>query len=110
MKNMDELLSVAKLSELLNKKKEDGESRKVLWALAIIGAIAAVAGIAALVYKYLSPDYLEEIDEDFDDDFDDDFFDDEEEPEKEEEPAAPEAKAEVKEEAVAEEKETAPEE
>ena len=43
-----------------------------------IDEIAAVAGIAYLVYRYLTPDYLEDFDEDFDDDFDDDFFDDEE--------------------------------
>ena len=73
MKNIDELLGVAKLSELMSNDKKD-ESKKVLWVLAIIGAVAAVAGIAALVYKYLSPDYLEDIDDDYDD-FDDDFFD-----------------------------------
>ena len=55
MKNIDELLGVAKLSELMSNDKKD-ESKKVLWVLAIIGAVAAVAGIAALVYKYLSPD------------------------------------------------------
>ena len=83
MKNIDELISMAKLNSLINAKKEDDESRKVLWVLAIIGAIAAVAGIAALVYKYLSPDYLDDVDEDFEDDFDDDFFDDDDEDDKE---------------------------
>ena len=83
MKNIDELLGVAKLSELMSNDKKD-ESKKVLWVLAIIGAVAAVAGIAALVYKYLSPDYLEDIDDDYDDDFDDDFFDEEAEEEDEE--------------------------
>ena len=76
MKNIDELLGVAKLSELMSNDKKD-ESKTVFWVLAIIGAVAAVAGIAALVYKYLSPDYLEDIDDDYDDDFDDDFFDEE---------------------------------
>ena len=71
MKNIDELLGVAKLSELMSNDKKD-ESKKVLWVLAIIGAVAAVAGIAALVYKYLSPDYLEDIDDDYDDEEDDD--------------------------------------
>ena len=65
MKNIDELLGVAKLSELMSNDKKD-ESKKVLWVLAIIGAVAAVAGIAAVVYKYLSPDYLEDIDDDYD--------------------------------------------
>ncbi len=77
MKNIDEILGVAKLSELIGSKKEDEESKKVLWILAIIGAVAAVAAIAVMVYKYLSPEYLEEDDDDFDDDF---FEEEEEEP------------------------------
>ena len=43
MKNIDELLGVAKLSELMSNDKKD-ESKKVLWVLAIIGAVAAVVG------------------------------------------------------------------
>ena len=35
MKNIDELLGVAKLSELMSNDKKD-ESKKVLWVLAII--------------------------------------------------------------------------
>ena len=80
MKNIDELLGVAKLSELMSNDKKD-ESKKVLWVLAIIGAVAAVAGIAAVVYKYLSPDYLEDIDDDYDDEEDDDEEEDDYEPE-----------------------------
>ncbi|MCI5622110.1 MULTISPECIES: DUF4366 domain-containing protein [Anaerostipes] len=76
MKNLEELLSVAKVSDMIGKKEK--EENKIVWALAIIGAIAAVAGIAYAVYKYLTPDYMDDFDEDFDDDFDEDFFDDEE--------------------------------
>ena len=47
--------------------------------MAIIGAIAAVAGIAFAVYKFFTPDYLEDFEDDFDDDFDYDFDDDEKE-------------------------------
>ena len=60
-----------------NVTKKEKEDNKIVWALAIIGAIAAVAGIAFAVYKYLTPDYMDDFDEDFDDDFDDDFFDEE---------------------------------
>ena len=56
---------------------EEKEDNKIVWALAIIGAIAAVAGITFAVYKYLTPDYMDDFDEDFDDGFDDDFFDEE---------------------------------
>lgn len=71
MKNFDDLISVAKLSELVN-KKEEKKDNKIVWTLAIIGAVAAVAAIAFAVYKYLTPDYLDD-DDDFDDLFDDDF-------------------------------------
>ena len=41
----------------------------------IVGVITLIAGVAVAVYKYLTPDYLDDFDE-FDDDFDDDFFED----------------------------------
>lgn len=79
MEKLSDLLEMAKVSDIITKKEK--EDNKIVWALAIIGAIAAVAGIAFAVYKYLTPDYMddfdEDFDEDFDDDFDDDFFDDE---------------------------------
>ena len=71
MEKLSDLLEMAKVSDIITKKEK--EDNKIVWALAIIGAIAAVAGIAFAVYKYLAPDYMD----DFDDDFDDDFFDDE---------------------------------
>ena len=55
-------------------KKEDKICNTLLWVLAVIGAVAAVAAIAYAVYRYMTPDYLE----DFEDDFEDDFFEDEE--------------------------------
>ena len=84
MKSFEEVLSMAKLQEMVTSKKEDGAGKKVLWILAIIGAIALVVVIAIAVYKYLSPDDMDEFDDDFDDDFfdddyDDELFDDEEE-------------------------------
>ena len=69
MEKLSDLLEMAKVSDIIATKKEK-EDNKIVWALAIIGAIAAVAGIAFAVYKYLTPDYM--------DDFDDDFFDEEE--------------------------------
>lgn len=40
----------------------------------IVGVITIIAAICIAVYKYLTPDYLDDFD-DFDDDFDDSFFD-----------------------------------
>lgn len=69
-----------KIEELLTalKKKEDEQDKNtVLWVLAIIGAVAAVVGIAFAVYHFFMPDYLEDFEEDLEDDFDD-YFEDEE--------------------------------
>ena len=79
--SLNNLLQNEKIEDLLAalKKKEDEKDKNtVLWVMAIIGAVAAVAGIAFAVYRFFAPDYLEDFEEDFDDDFDD-YFEDEEE-------------------------------
>jgi hypothetical protein len=68
---LEELLSV------LRKKEEEEEKNTVLLALAIVGAVVAVVGIAFVVYRHFVPEYLEDFEEDFDDDFDEYFEDDE---------------------------------
>lgn len=77
-------MDMAKLNDLLGKKQEEKKKCNVLlWVLAIIGVVAAVAGICYAVYRYFTPDYLEDFEDDFDDDFEteeddeDDFFEDE---------------------------------
>ena len=75
MEKLSDLLEMAKVSDIIATKKEK-EDNKIVWALAIIGAIAAVAGIAFAVYKYLTPDYMDDFDEDDDDSDDDDSDDD----------------------------------
>ncbi|MDD7219817.1 MAG: hypothetical protein SO401_09690 [Blautia sp.] len=71
-------VKIEDLLSALKKKEEEKDKNTVLWVLAIIGAVAAVVGIAFAVYRFFSPDYLEDYEEDFDDDFDD-YFEDEEE-------------------------------
>lgn len=91
MAKLDELLEVIKAKELM--KKEDDKKNCIIWILAIVGAVAVIAGIAYAVYRYMTPDYLDDFDDDFDDDFEDDDVDEEEavkaEPKAQE--AAPEA-------------------
>ena len=80
MNKVEELVNFKKLNDLIhkNEKKEDSGCKNViLVALAVIGAVAAVAAIAYGVYRFFTPDYLEDFEDDFDDDFDDDFFEDE---------------------------------
>ncbi|HIV33648.1 MAG TPA: hypothetical protein IAA11_00155 [Candidatus Blautia intestinigallinarum] len=77
-------MNMNKIEDLLaslNKKEEEKQKNAILWALAIIGAVAAVAGIAYAVYRFFAPDYLEDFEEDFDDDFDDYFEDEDDEKE-----------------------------
>lgn len=79
MNRVEDLLAATKLNDLLNRKQEEEKKKSCLvYVLAVIGAIVAVAAIAYGVYKYLTPDYLEDFEDDFDD-FEDDFFEDEEE-------------------------------
>ena len=83
MGKWEELMELIKANNALVKKEE--KKNTILWILAVIGAVAAVAAIAYAVYRYLTPDYLEDFDDDFDEDFDDEFFEDEEEEETPEE-------------------------
>jgi hypothetical protein len=59
--------------------KEDDcveEAKNAFLSIAlIVGVLTIIVGICVAVYKYLTPDYLDDFD-DFDDDFDDSFFDD----------------------------------
>ena len=65
--------------ESIGKKEEKKKVSTWVWVLAIIGAVAAVAAIAYAVYRFFTPDYLEDFEDDFfEDEFDDDFFEDEE--------------------------------
>lgn len=76
MNKIEELIAESKLSEILHKNEAEKQKNTVIWVLAIIGAVAAVAGIAYAVYRFFTPDYLEDFEDDFDDAFDDYFSED----------------------------------
>jgi len=69
-------MNTAKINELLHKKElEEKNKNGIIIALAIIGAVAAVATIAYAVFRHLERDYLDDFDaDDFGDNFDDDFI------------------------------------
>ena len=73
-KRIEDIIAETRLNEILHKNEAEKQKNTVIWTLAIIGAVAAVAAIAYAVYRFVSPDYLD----DFEDDFDDLFEDDEE--------------------------------
>ena len=61
MSRVEEIMNSTRLNELLHRKEEEDKKKNcILWVLAIIGAVAAVAGIAYAVYRFFTPDYLEE--------------------------------------------------
>lgn len=72
MNKIDELVDILKRNE----REEEKCKNVIVWVLAILGAVAAVAGIAYAVYRFFTPDYLEDFEDDFDDDFDDYFSED----------------------------------
>lgn len=73
MNKVEDMIAAVKLGEILNKKKEDEKNDKWKIVLIVVGVVAIAAVVAYAIYRFMTPDYLE----DFDDDFDDDFFDDE---------------------------------
>jgi uncharacterized membrane protein YebE (DUF533 family) len=75
MSKVEEMLNTIKLGNLMEEKK----CNKLCKVLLTIGIIAAIAGVAYLIYRYFCPDDFDEFEDELDDDFDDDFFDDEEE-------------------------------
>lgn len=80
MAKVDEMIAQSKINELINSKKEDEKAKNtVVWVLAIVGAVVAIAAIAYGIYCFFTPDYLEDFEDDFEDDFDDDFFDEDDE-------------------------------
>ena len=75
-----EKLSMAKLNDLLKKEEEDKKPSKAVIIFAIIGVLVAVAAAAYGIYRFFTPDYLDDFD---DEDFEDEDFDDDAEEEKE---------------------------
>ena len=73
----NDLISIAKLNELFSKKIDEERKTKLLWILALVGAVAAVVVAAHYIYKFFAPDYMDDFEDEFEDEFEDDFFDDE---------------------------------
>ena len=80
MKKISDIITDGDLCDLVEQVQEAGveapkSKNKALKIFAVLGVIAAVAGIAFAIYRYFKPDYLEDYEDEFEDD---DFADDEE--------------------------------
>ena len=75
-----ELMDWSKVKQLLNKSRKEvvivKENNGCVWKkiLGVVLVLAAIAGIAYAIYRYLNPKYEDEFLDDFDDD--DDAFED----------------------------------
>jgi hypothetical protein len=78
---IEDFIETSRINEILD-KREAASAKKastiILWTLAVLGAISAVAIIAFLVYRYMTPafedDYYDDDFDDFEDDFEDEDF------------------------------------
>ena len=80
---VSDVLSAAKLNNLIKKDEEEKKLSKFVIVFAIIGIVVAVAAAIYGIYRFFTPDYLDDFEDDFEDEFDNDFFEDEDD-----EPAA----------------------
>ena len=78
---IEDIIEMTRINELLDKREAanaEKPSNVILWILAVLGAISAVAVISFLVYRYMTPafedDYYDDDFDDFEDDFEDEDF------------------------------------
>lgn len=68
MNKLENLLEAARINELVGRKvEEEKKSNKLVWVLAIIGAVVVIAGIAYAVFRFMTPDEEEEYEDAFED-------------------------------------------
>ncbi len=71
------------IGDIIERRKEaeieeaEKKNNTLMIVLCVIGAVAVAALVVYAIYRYFTPDYLEDFDDEYDDRFDDDFFDDE---------------------------------
>lgn len=76
MDRVDDILTATKINDILHRNEVQKKKKKnvVGIVLAVVGGVAVLAAAAYGVYRYFTPDYLDEFEDEFEeDDFDDDF-------------------------------------
>ena len=76
--HVDDIVTAVQAADILRRKRNEmKEKSNTLWIiLGIIGLIVVIGVIAFLVYRYMTPSYVDDFDDDFDDDLDDADFED----------------------------------
>ena len=75
---ISEVIGMAKLNDILGREQKEKKPSKPMIIFAVIGIIVAGAAAAYGIYRFFTPDYLDDFEDDFEDGFEDDFFEDEE--------------------------------
>ena len=78
MKKMEGMISTSNLQKILARRDNEKMKKTITWILAIVGVITAIAAIAYAVYRFVTPDYLDDLDDEFEDDYEEDCFENEE--------------------------------
>lgn len=71
-----DILATMKLKEVARDDENKKKINKLLVIFAIVGAVAAIAGICYALYKYFTPEYLGDFDEGFEEELEEDYFED----------------------------------
>ena len=88
LEKADDMISLAKLNELLDKREEEKQKKSILWIFAVIGGVAVLVAACYAVYRFFTPDadeWEEYPDEEYNTDATDDSEDEEDEEEADEE-------------------------
>ena len=78
MKKMEGMISTSNLQKILARRDNEKMKKTITWILAIVGVITTIAAIAYAVYRFVTPDYLDDLDDEFEDDYEEDCFENEE--------------------------------
>ena len=57
------VLATTKLNEILHKEEKPKKTNGWVIALAVVGAVAAVAAISYCVYRFMFPEYIDEFED-----------------------------------------------
>ncbi|MBQ2472692.1 MAG: hypothetical protein II512_00260 [Lachnospira sp.] len=61
---IEEIIAATKLNDILHKKEVEVKKSKkvniVVIVLAVLAAVAAIAAVAYAIYRYFTPDYLDD--------------------------------------------------